>query len=183
MPTGLLAPPNHGLHADKQIPSKAQRRTTLRPVYKRRICRDNRVYVSVPFTIPGVVAAVDYGPMWRVDRDYWVARITANAGRHDDATHPNDGTPSGSDMVMNLRRVTVDLTDDQGILASDARLRIGQNHHQDAVNDSEDGAYSTDDFNIHLLEEGEHVYLSVSQVGSTRPGTGLVTTIVMVPIP
>lgn len=183
MPTGLLASPNHGLHADKQIPSKAQRRTTLRPVYKRRICRDNRVYVSVPFTIPGVVAAVDYGPMWRVDRDYWVAKITVNAGRHSDATHPNDGTPGGQALIGNMRRVSVDLTDDQPILASDARLKIAANHHQDAVNDTEEGRFEVGDFNIHRLGEGEHIYPRVLQIGTTRPGTGVVFTAVLVPIP
>lgn len=178
-----LPTPEQGLHSAKEVPAQVQRRASARPVHKVRICRDNRAYVAVPFTIPGAVSALDYGPMWRVDRDYWVARMIANIGRHDDATHPNDGTPSGQAMLLNMRRVSVDLADDDPILNADARLNIAVDHHQDAINDQEDGPFDTTDFNIHRLAEGEHIYPRVGQVGSGRPGTGLVVTAILVPIP
>lgn len=175
--------PDTGLHSAKQIPGEAHRRNLMRKPHKVRICRDDRVYVSVPFTISGVVQAINYGPMWRVDRDYWVARVTANIGRHDDATHPNDGTPSGQSMRINLQRVKADLSSDVGLMNSDGRLNIGINHHQDAVNDAEEGIVQSGDFAIHRLFMGEHLYPRVIRVGSGRPGTGLVVTAVLVPIP
>lgn len=183
MGTQTLQIPSGGYHTDKQVPSKVTRRQLSRPVHKVRVCRDNRPYALVPFTILGVITTGDYGPMWRVDRDYWVARIVANIGRHDTGTHPNDGTPSGVSMLMNMRRVSSDLSSDSPILTADARLNIAPNHHQDAINDSEDGAFSVDDFAIHRLNEGQHIYPRVSRVGSGRPGTNLVITAVLVPIP
>lgn len=179
----VYQPIGGGLRQDKQVPAKVQRRALSRPVYKRRLCRDNRAYVAVPFTITGTIATGDYGPMWRVDRDYWVAKVIMNVGRHDTDTHPDDGTPSGAAIVANMRRVSVDLSTDVAILASDTRLHIAVDHHQDAINNSEDGGFVEGDFNINRLNEGQHVYPRISQVGSSRPGNNLVVTIVLVPIP
>jgi hypothetical protein len=175
--------PSSGLHNEKQIPSKVQRNVLMRTPHKRRICQDNRNYVEVPFTIPGAVQAINYGPMWRADRDYWIAKITANVGRHDTATHPNDGTPGGLAIRINMRRVSVDLSSDAAILTSDLRLVIAENHHQDAVNDEENGRFDENDFNLTRLAEGQHIYPRITQIGTTRPGTGLVVTAVLVPIP
>ncbi len=182
---GPIVVPISGLSTHRQVASKVHRRTGLaRPVYKRRTCSDNRAYSTVPFTIPGDVEAINYGPMWRADRDYWVARLTANVGLHIEGSHPTDGTPGGHDLVCNMRRVdAADNSNDQAILVSDGRLRIPENRHRDAVNDEDDGAFSVDDFNIHRLAEGDHIYPAISAVGTTRPGTGLVVSIVLVPIP
>ncbi len=175
--------PDLGFHSAKQLSGVAHRRTLVRPVHKVRVCHDNRPYVAVPFTIPGVLDDIDYGPMWPVDRDYYVARLTLNLGRHSDATHPNDGTPAGQSILANMRRVSQDLTEDDPILGSDARLRIAVNHHRDAINNEEDGPYEVSDFNIRRLAEGEYIYPRFTQVGTTRPGTGAVITAVLVPIP
>ena len=171
------------LHQQRQTPGKVERRTLSRPVHKIRLCRDNRNYVFVPFTIDGTIATGDYGPMERMNRDYWIAKVIANVGKHDDGTHPVDGTPSGSAILMNMRRVTGNLGTDSAILASDSRLKIDINHHQDAANNSEDGDLEEADFNVTRLAEGQHIYPRISQVGSGRPGTNLVITVVLVPIP
>ena len=171
-----------------KVPSKVHRRTLAHPVYKRRSCRDNRVYDVVPFTIAGPIAIGDYGPMWRADRDYWIARATVNIGTHDDGTHPNDGTPGGSSARFNFIRVIAGSPNwvapsNASVLNSDSRLVVYENHHQDAINNDEDGAVATDDFNIHHLEEGEHVFLRVISVGSSRPGTRAVASLTLIPIP
>jgi hypothetical protein len=168
---------------DKRVPDQVHRRALARQPHKIRLCRDNRAYALVPFTIPGVVTATDYGPEWRADRDYWIAKIVAEVGRHNTATHPSDGTPAGQAIRANMRRVKSDLSTDVPILGSDSRLRIDVNHHQDAINNGEDGAFEESDFNITRLAEGDRMYVRVLQVGTTRPGTGLVVTAVLVPIP
>jgi len=181
--SNALEIPSSGFHRDINVPRMTRRATLIPKPHKRRLCQDNRNYVFIPFTIPGAVAATDYGPMWRVDRDYWIARITANVGRHDTDTHPNDGTPGGNSIRVNMRRVSRDLTTDEAILVSDTRLHIAENHHQDAVNDEEDGEAQKNDFQIHRLNQGQHIYPRITLVGSDRPGNGLVVTAVLVPIP
>lgn len=163
-------------------PEKVRRRLTTRTIHKRRLCKDNRAYFSVPFTITGDIVVGDYAPMWRVDRDCWIAGITANIGKHDASTHPADGTPSGSTLEVNMRRVSTDLSTDAAIIATDSRLSIDIDHHQDWANDNENGAYVESDFNVPTLTEGEHVYVRVGQVGSGRPGSFLVVTLVLVPV-
>lgn len=178
--------PSSGKHSERQVPSKVQRRSLARPPHKLRLCQDNRNYVSVPFTIQGPITIADYGPMWRVDRDYWVARVTVNIGKHDDALHPNDGTPSGRTAVFNLRRVRRDVSDvftDDPVLTSDNRLVIHENHHEDAVNDEQEGAFIEGDFAIQRLQEGDHLYPRVLHIGTGRPGTAAVVTAVLIPIP
>lgn len=182
MPNALVQPAS-GFHSEQRIPNKVHRRVLGRPVHALRVCDDRRNYVVVPFTIPGAITVADYGPMWWANRDFWIARITANIGRHDEGTHPDDGTPSGTSVLLNMRRVTGDLSLDSAVLVADARLNIGVDHHQDAVNDSEDGAYDESDFAIKRLAEGDHIYPRISRIGSGRPGTGLVVTAVLVPIP
>jgi hypothetical protein len=176
------APPIGGFKTFQHIPSKVHRRTLDRPVYKRRTCSDNRAYFTVPFTFVGPLTVRD-GSMWRVDRDYWIARLTANVGLHIDGTHPNDGTPSGASIKVNMQRVKKDLSADNKILVSNDRLVIPINRHQDAINDEDDGPYDESDFSIKHLAEGEHIYPHIIQIGSGRPGGTMVVSIVLVPIP
>ncbi len=167
-----------------EVPSKVHRRTLSRPVYKRQSCSDNRAYTTVPFTVAGALAAAKYGPEWHADRDYWIARLTLEIGRHDNGTHPaGDGTPGGRQVNANMHRVTKDQTGDAMILNSNTRLRVNADHHRDAVNDSEDGPFNASEFNIHHLNEGDRIYPEFLQVGSSRPGTLAVISIVLVPIP
>jgi hypothetical protein len=166
-----------------EIPAKVHRRTLSRPVYKRQSCTDNRAYTTVPFTITGDLAVAKYGPEWPADRDYWIARLTLQIGRHDGDTHPNDGTPGGVQVNANMHRVLADESSDDTILNSDTRLHVSPDHHRDAVNDEEDGAFNSSEFAIHHLNEGDSIYPEFYQVGSTRPGTLTVISIVMVPIP
>jgi hypothetical protein len=140
--------------------------------------------VTVPFTVAGVLTAAKYGPEWHADRDYWIARLTLEIGRHDSGTHPaGDGTPGGRQVNANMHRVTKDQTGDATILNSNTRLRVNADHHRDAVNDSEDGPFNASEFNIHHLNEGDRIYPEFFQVGSSRPGTLAVISIVLVPIP
>lgn len=172
-----------GLYTGKRLPGPVSRRIQGRPVHVFRTCRDNRAYDTVPFTIPGTLTVGPQKPEWRVPRDYWVARVFAEVGRHDSATHPNDGTPAGSDLKIQLYCVRKDLSGPFPVLNSDSRLRITANNHQDAVNDAEDGDYAEGDFSIHYLHKGDRVYVHILQVGSTRAGDSLVTTLEAVPVP
>lgn len=153
-----------------------------RRVTKRRICDDNRNYVPVQFTIPGVLSVGDKGPMWRADRDYYIARVFANVGLHKDGTHPNDGTPSGSDITVQVARVLVDYSATGNVLASDSRVRIQPGEHHDSSNTDEDGDFVGTDLNIKKLKYREHIYPVVGAVGSGRPGTAMVVTVMLVPI-
>lgn len=175
--------PASGQHREVRYPAKVKRRALARPPQKRRLCTDDRNYVFIPFTIQGVLTTGNFGPMWPADRNYWIARITLNIGRHDDATHPLDGTPAGQAILGNMRRVTSDLAHDAAILASDSRLKVDVNRHRDAINDEDEGAAVEGDFAILRLDEGEHIYPRLLQVGTTRPGTAAVMTAVLVPIP
>jgi hypothetical protein len=167
-----------------EIPAKVHRRTLSRPVYKRQSCTDNRAYTTVPFTVAGPLAVVKYGPEWHADRDYWIARLTLEIGRHDSGTHPaGDGTPGGRQVNANMIRVKADQSSEAGILNSNSRLHVSANNHRDSVNDGEAGAFVSGDFNIHHLNEGDRIYPQFFQVGSTRPGTLAVISIVLVPIP
>lgn len=186
MPNALLTQPLvASVRQDTQTPPKVHRKGLIRPVYKRRICRDGRAYVTVPYTIRGPLVVGQYDPGFPMDRDYWIARLTASVGRHDPDTHPTeDGTPSGQDIKVNVRRVAAeDDNDDQAILVSDARLRIAVDHHNDAINNEDDGPYSVDDFNLHHLDAGDQPYVDILQVGSGRPGTTIVVSMILVPIP
>lgn len=186
MPNSQLSQPiTTGVRYDILVAPKAFRNThTARPVTKRRTCRDGRPYVAVPFTIPGVVETRKYDTMWPADRDYWWARMTAVVGRHDELLHPNDGTPSGHDLTANMHQVDKsDNSNDQLVLTSNARLRIAENHHNDAVNNSDDSAFNIDDFRMHRIAAGDVLYVEVFSIGTGRPGTGLVVTAILVPIP
>jgi len=169
-----------GLHEERSVPNKAHRRSLSRPVHKLRLCRDNRAYAFVPFTVGGAAATGDY-TMWPADRDYWIARITADVGKHDSGTHPNDGTPGGQAIRVNVRRVRGNT--DVAILGSDTRLHINADSHRDAVTDTGDGPLDLGDFNVRKLRAEDHIYLRVSQVGTTRAGNNLVVTVILVPIP
>lgn len=181
--TDTQSMPAYGLHPEQRYPAKARRPPGQQRVYKRRICTDDRNYTPIQFTIPGTLSAGDFGPMWRADRDYYFARISGNVGRHDDDDHPDDGTPSGQAILVNMRRVLADLSADAAVMANDSRVNIPIDHHHDATNDDEDGELVEADFNVLKLFKGEHIYPRISQVGSGRPGTGLVVTAVLVPVP
>lgn len=172
-----------GLHTELTVPPKVTRRKTLmRPVPKIRICDDKRNYVVVPFTVGPEAAEGDY-TSWPVNRDYWIARIAADAGTHDSGTHPADGTPGGQAIECNIRRVSEDLTEDVAVINSDSRLHISAGNHRDAITNAEDGDLEESDLNVRRLPEGSHIYLRVSQVGTTRAGGPLVVSVVLVPIP
>lgn len=180
-PTGPLG----GRQQYLPIPAKVHRRTLARPVYKRQSCTDNRAYSARDWTIPStIIDEGDFGPMEKMDRDYWVARATMVVGRHDPDTHPDDGAPSGESVKANF--VWIDRDDDsnvQMLLNNDARLNIPVGHHHDAVNDEEDGAYSVGDFNRRYLFENDTIYPRIIQVESGRAGMVLVMSLILVPIP
>lgn len=178
-PTGPLG----GRTQFLDLPAKAHRRTLSRPVYRRMSCTDNRAYATVPFTVAGTIAVAKYGPQWHADRDYWIARLTLEIGRHDSGTHPNDGTPGGQAVHGNMHRVLASTGADALVLNSNSRLNVQPDHHRDAVNDNEDGAFQSGNFNVLYLNEGDALYIEFTQVGSSRPGTLAVMSAVLVPIP
>lgn len=182
--TQLNEIPILGMHTGKQIAGPAYRRVHRARVRVVKVCHDNRAYFPAQFTIPGPLVVGKQTPEWRADRDYWLAKISAEVGRHDSGTHPTgDGTPSGAAIKINVHRVKKDLSVDTKILASDSRLRIDIDHHQDVMNDGEDGETQSGDFNVHRLAQGDRIYIDVLQVGSGRPGTALVVTVTLVPMP
>jgi hypothetical protein len=165
-----------------QLPERVHRRKLAHEPRKRRLCRDNRAYTTVPYTITPTASVGVWGPMWRADRNYWIAKVTANAGTHDGSTHPNDGCPIGSAITLNLHRVLADLSNDTLILGNNQKIEIAAGHHQDVANDSENGLLQEGDFNITQLSIGDHVYPEVYSVGSSSPGGPLVVSLVLVPV-
>lgn len=180
-PTGPLG----GRQQYLTVPAKVHRRTLERPVYRRQSCTDNRAYSQRDWTIPStIITTGDFGPMEKMDRDYWIARATMVIGRHDPDAHPDDGAPAAASVKANF--VWIDRNNDsnvQTILNSDSRLNIPIGHHHDAVNDQEEAAFSSGDFNIDYLNENDMVYPRIIQVEAGRPGMVLVMSLVLVPIP
>lgn len=167
-----------GFGQDIDNPEKVHRRDITHKVKvgRRRLCRDERNYFVQSFTVFGDIIVDDFAPMWPVDRDYYFAKIRVVLGLHN-GDHPDDGTPSGSEVHLNLRVVSQDLSSDNPVLDDDARLAITEDHHTDA-DTIEEGHYL-----IKKLFKGEFVYLRISQIGSGRPGTHMVVTMTLVPVP
>jgi hypothetical protein len=163
-----------------RIPDKVFRRRMGKQPHVRRACRDNRPYTEVPFTIPGVLVEGTYPPMWAVDRDYWIAGISAEVGLHSEA-HPNDGTPQSVDAQFNVRVWERDETaGDAYILNNNDRLRIAPGEHRDAVNELDDGILTESDMNLRRLKRGEHVAVQVIVAADTE---NAVITVELVPYP
>ncbi len=152
-------------------------------VYKRRICDDDRNYTPYQFTMPGPAFSGLKGPQEVMDHDYYVASIKASVGRHDDGTHPDDGTPSGQSIQVNMYRVTKDHSGSAKILNSDGRVEIEIDQHHDSTLDNDENKLVRGDFNILKVFRGESIYPYVVRAGSGRPGTGLVVTAMLIPIP
>lgn len=169
-------------HRDRKVPIKVYRPGPPK-VYKRRICDDDRNYTPYQFTVGGVLSAGLKGPQEVMDRNYYVASIKASVGRHDDDTHPDDGTPSGQSIQVNMYRVTKDSSSSAKILASDSRVEIEIDEHHDSTLDNEDNQLVKADINILKLFRGESIYPIVIRAGSGRPGTGLVVTAMLIPVP
>lgn len=159
-------------------PPVVHRRGPFARVRRYQICTDDRNYTPYDFTLIGPgnqVVAADYEPMKRVHRDSYVAKISATVGRHDSATHPNDGCPTGSALTLNVRRVTSDLSGDAAVLSSDSIISIAAGAHKDTASGDET------DFNILKINAGEYLYIRVVSVGSTNPGGIVVVSVDLVP--
>jgi hypothetical protein len=160
----------------RPIPGRAHKKRRLHKNRVLRNCSDQRAYVEVPFTIKGDLVVGDYAPMHRAGRDYYIARVHATVGRHNSATHPDDGTASGQPIRVNVRRILADESADAAILGTDNVISIASGKHKDtSVNDHSD-------FNIDTLHTGDTIYVRVIAVGSGRPGTHLNVTVVLVPV-
>jgi hypothetical protein len=171
-------------HRDEHVVGKLHRLHPAPPkVYKRRICDDDRNYTPIQFTIPGTLTTGAKTPDWPADQQYYFHSVFVNIGHHDDGTHPNDGTPSGSDVTINVRRITADGSTDGAVLASDSRVRVQPNEHKDSSNDDEDGEFTGTDLAIKKLYPHEVIYPYVVSVGSGRPGISMVVTVMLVPVP
>lgn len=182
MPRQDLAQVPSGTHRDLQVWSTL---SPLHPrkVYKRRICDDDRNYTPIIFTMQGDVTVGAKTPDWPADQDYYFHSVFASVGHHDSGDHPNDGTPSGDDILINCRRITADGSTDGAVLASDSRVRIQENHHKDSSNDDEDGHFTGTDLAIQKLYQHQVIYPYIVQAGSGRPGTSLVVTVMLIPVP
>lgn len=133
--------------------------------------------ISMTFTKNGVVEAKMYDQGWTADRDWDIVGVRARLGRHTNATHPDDGTPGGSDMQINLR--IVDDADDDGngvgIFTADNRLTIGAGTHKatDWIEEGDSG------YNRTFINKNETVFVKVATVGSSRPGSNLVVFLIL----
>lgn len=142
-----------------------------------------RDIIVVAWTVPGDVAVGYYDQLWRAHKDFRIKRATGNVGRHNAATHPDDGTPGGQALQVNFRRISSDQTTnvpgfaspDIAILDTDSRLEIGAGSHKDTAS----GAGG--EFNTNEILAGEFVALKISQIGTTRPGKHLVASLVLIP--
>lgn len=130
--------------------------------------------IAIPFTKPGEVIAKTYGSGWTADQEYTIVGVRARLGLHDGGTHPNDGTPGGADMLINLR-ITDDSGTNIGIFTQDNRLKIDAGTHKDTnwIREDDSG------FNRDTIAENETVYVKVAQVGSSRPGSDLVVMLIL----
>jgi hypothetical protein len=113
--------------------------------------------------------------MHTVHRDFYIANIRATLGRHNAATHPDDGTPSGSSLVAEVRRITSDDSADHSVIGGED-LAITVDHHKDAFSNSQ-GAFAID-----TIHEGDQLYVRVIDVGSGRPGSHLNVSITLIPV-
>jgi hypothetical protein len=132
-----------------------------------------------------VVADTIYGPGWTADRDYWIAKVSANCGNeHDSGTHPDDGAAQGGDVHIQLRRTLADLSGLGNILASDTRVKILEGHHQDSISNGSEGVFARGDFNISRLFTGDIVHPKLGNVGDGGPAVGPIEiTMHLVPYP
>ena len=152
-------------------------------IRKRRLCKDNRPYFAVPITTIGAVSVFHYPNGWAVDRPYWIARVTATAGVHDDDTHPDDGAPQGQAIRIQLVREQEDESGQGNILDQDTRIRIDASTHRDVITTGDEGPFNDSHLNIKRLFPGEVVSLNITQVGSTSPGGPVTVTLMLVPYP
>lgn len=139
-----------------------------------KLLRD-RTIVDFSGSSPATVGFMSH--MWRADRDYRIKRITATVGSHDPATHPVDGTPSGSSIKINVRRWESDFSSSVSVLSGsgDDLLDIDINSHRDSATGVDT------DFAYPNIDNGQFYQPKVLQVGSGRPGGGLRVSIVLVP--
>lgn len=164
-----------GLYFEQGVPSKVHRRDLTAKVRKRRICVDDRNYVPIAFTIPSTnIGPGDYAPMFPIDRELWVAKVTAECGLHDSGSHPADGA-AVDEITINIRVVSADLSTDTALISSDSRLRIAQDEHQDTITNGTDLGWSGSNFNFRTLEPGMHIYVRIVNHNAETGGTLVVT--------
>jgi hypothetical protein len=136
------------------------------------IIRD--VFVKT-FTVDGEVEAKAYAAPWRAHRDVRIKRIKATAGRHDGGTHPDDGAPVGADLKAQIYKADTTLSSETAILSTGDIIKIDAGTHKDAAGGT-DG-----DYNTRNIDENEILYVDVTQVGSTSPGSDLAISVFMIP--
>lgn len=135
--------------------------------------------VHAVFTISRKAVVKEYRPRWTADRDYLIKKVRVVAGNHDPDTHPDDGCPRGSDLVIQLFKYPVTWDDGTGsrvrVFNNEGRLRVPAGKHRDTAwaEDIKDTA--------ELLLEDEWLTVKVAQIGSTYPGDSIVVTVVLEP--
>lgn len=160
-----------GLSFDQRIPEQVHRSDFTAKVRKRRICVDDRNYAPVPFTTTEAVQAGDYEPSFPIDKDYWVARVTAEIGLR------GQSGSATTEVRANIRVVSPNGAD-QAMIASDSRLRIPVGEHIDAISAETDEDWRRGFLNIDQLRRGQSMYLRVLQGSGGR----LVVTVWLVPV-
>ncbi len=124
--------------------------------------------IAVPFNVTNTVEAKQYPQGWTADGRYTIVGVRARCGRHDAATHPDDGTPGGAEMQINVR-----IEDDAGtsiaVFTTETRLRIEAGTHKDSSWIIEGDA----GFGRTYIDLNETAFVKVFAVGSTRPGSNL----------
>jgi hypothetical protein len=85
----------------------------------------------VTFTKPGTVLEKHYDVLWVSPRKLKFVKCRARVGRHDPATHPADGTPSGGSCQVNWWLHSADDSSAIKIFDTDDRLKITAGTHKD----------------------------------------------------
>lgn len=163
-----------GLFFQQRIPEKVHRHDFTAKLRVNRICADDRNYKVHQFTIPGDVAVQDYDVSFRVPQVSYVAMVIADCGRHVEAAHPADGTPGGQALKGNVRRIRGSA--DAAVKSSDFSIPA------DAHADDSDLPHNQAGYNLAAVDVGDVLYVTVTQVGSTRPGKNLVVSVYLVPV-
>lgn len=161
-------------HGDS-VPRGVHRRAFWTRERSHMVCTDERPYQLIEFTATDELVVGDYEPAAKVHRDSYVAHVSVYIAKHDDATHPADGCPTGSSAKFNIRRVTADESGDAAIMATDNVLEVAGNTHHDVA------TIDSTNFAIPRVYAGESVYVRIIAVGSTYPGRNARIAVELVP--
>ncbi len=129
--------------------------------------------VVATFTLPSPLVVGHFDALWTAPRPYKIKRVKVRFGRHDGATHPADGCPTGSAAILQAFWHNEDESAQSKLFSLDDRLTVQPNSHKDVG--------WAEDLLVTQVAKNEHLSVKCTQIGSGNPGTGGVLSVVLVP--